>query len=556
MKKRMPLIMAATLLSTFVMGAATGHAEETTTKRSAVRTVNDNIETASIKYTEKSVQEYVEQLIADESITVSNVTMTGSKEAIAAFNNGKSSLGIDSGVLLSTGRVQSTKFDLGEKGDKDIESLINGTSFDAIALEFDFVSKYSNVTMNYVFGSKEYIDFASGSFNDVFGFFIDGVNQAFIPNTNDLVSIKTVNSKINSQYFIDNADKHLGKLPATDFGGVTTPLPINVQVTPNKSHHIKIVIADVKDAIGDSFIGLSDKSLRSTGRVNINYTDADGKKIAEPTVINGAIGEAYTAKEKTIDGYKFSHWNGESSGKIGESVTDITAVYTRTDSFHINFSTNGGTSVTSLAVAPNGVATKPTDPVKDGYIFDGWYTDAELTTPFDFSQPITKDVELFAKWKKENASGGTDTGSGTPTADKFKVTFNTNDGSKIPTQEIEAGELLIQPTDPTRTGYAFKGWFTDEKLTTAFDFTKPITADITLYAKWEKTTGTGNSTSTGGNTTSGLANSSKNSTTSGKNLPSTGEIVQSGLVFAGLALAVGLSFIVYTKNFKPSKKRK
>lgn len=339
---------------------------------------------------------------------------------------------------------------------------------------------------------------------------------------------------------------------------MTTPLPINVQLTTNKSHHIKIVIDDVKDAIGDSFIGLSDKSLRSTGRVNINYTDADVKKIAEPTVINGAIGEAYTAKEKTIDGYKFSHWNGESSGKVGESVTDITAVYTRTDSFHINFSTNGGTSVTSLAVAPNGVATKPTDPVKDGYVFDGWYTDAELTTPFDFSQPITKDVELFAKWKKETTSGGSDTdnGSGIPTSDKFKVTFNTNDGSKIPTQEIEAGELLIQPTDPTRTGYAFKGWFTDEKLTTAFDFTKPITADITLYAKWEKTTGTGNSTSTGGNTTSGLANSSKNSTTSGKNLPSTGEIVQSGLVFAGLALAMGLSFIIYTKNFKPSKKRK
>ncbi len=65
------------------------------------------------------------------------------------------------------------------------------------------------------------------------------------------------------------------------------------------------------------------------------------------------------------------------------------------------------------------------------------------------------------------------------------VMFNTQGGGAIPTQAVEAGGLAKEPDSPTREGYVFNGWFTDQACTQAFDFTTPISGDITLWAKWE-----------------------------------------------------------------------
>lgn len=64
------------------------------------------------------------------------------------------------------------------------------------------------------------------------------------------------------------------------------------------------------------------------------------------------------------------------------------------------------------------------------------------------------------------------------------VTFNSNGGSDVPGQ-IRANAAATKPADPTRSGYVFAGWYTDEACTAAYDFTKPVTDNITLYAKWE-----------------------------------------------------------------------
>ena len=65
------------------------------------------------------------------------------------------------------------------------------------------------------------------------------------------------------------------------------------------------------------------------------------------------------------------------------------------------------------------------------------------------------------------------------------MTYKANNGEEdvvLPTIE---GEKVEKPEDPTKEGFNFKGWFSDEALTKAYDFDTTVTGDVTLYAKWE-----------------------------------------------------------------------
>lgn len=66
------------------------------------------------------------------------------------------------------------------------------------------------------------------------------------------------------------------------------------------------------------------------------------------------------------------------------------------------------------------------------------------------------------------------------------MTFDSNGGSTLEPVEIENGKTLTEQEAPTKDGYRFDGWYTDSELTQSFDFSTPITADMTLYAKWAK----------------------------------------------------------------------
>lgn len=70
----------------------------------------------------------------------------------------------------------------------------------------------------------------------------------------------------------------------------------------------------------------------------------------------------------------------------------------------------------------------------------------------------------------------------------YTITFETNGGSKIDPIQIGEGFLLKKPQDPTKTDHAFVGWYTDTNLTKAYDFDDAVVGNMTLYAKWEKTT--------------------------------------------------------------------
>ena len=178
-----------------------------------------------------------------------------------------------------------------------------------------------------------------------------------------------------------------------------------------------------------------------------------------------------------------------------------------TTTFTVTFNSKGGSAVENQAVNSGELASKPTDPTREGHVFQGWYKEEAYTNEFDFatetvgeggtatqpanptrtgyafkgrytentfknvfsfSTPITYHTTLYAKWVKV-----------------YTVTFNTDAGSTIAPISVEDGSNATQPADPTREGYNFGGWFKDVAYMSAFDFTtETITADIILYAKW------------------------------------------------------------------------
>ena len=72
------------------------------------------------------------------------------------------------------------------------------------------------------------------------------------------------------------------------------------------------------------------------------------------------------------------------------------------------------------------------------------------------------------------------------TAKDYTVTYESNGGSTVPSQTVKYNETANKPADPTKSGYTFAGWYTEEKLTNKYDFATPATGNITLYAKWTR----------------------------------------------------------------------
>ncbi len=113
----------------------------------------------------------------------------------------------------------------------------------------------------------------------------------------------------------------------------------------------------------------------------------------------------------------------------------------------------------------------PTVPVKEHYIFIGWYANAKTTVMYDFNTPVTENLSLTARYVAiENP--------------KHEVIFLQSDGSQYGgTQLVEEGQNAIVPGTPYRDGYTFVGWV-DDSTGEAFDFTKPVTSDLTIRAQF------------------------------------------------------------------------
>ena len=120
-------------------------------------------------------------------------------------------------------------------------------------------------------------------------------------------------------------------------------------------------------------------------------------------------------------------------------------------------------------IVPNGdLFVSPVVPPKGAEAFKAWYKDEALTTEWNMADPVISDITLYAKY----AEGKT-------------VTFDSNGGSEVASQFIAVGNTATQPENPTYDENPFLGWFTDNgTFENAYDFSAPVTENITLYANW------------------------------------------------------------------------
>lgn len=177
--------------------------------------------------------------------------------------------------------------------------------------------------------------------------------------------------------------------------------------------------------------------------------------------------------EPTKENYTFAGWyNGNEKFDFTTVPTGdvtLTAKWTAND-YYVSFVTEHGDPPTSQNVKYNGTANDPGKLSEDGYTFIGWYTDDTYDTEFDFTQPITGNTTVYAKW----------------TAKDYEVSFITEHGKTPTSQNVPYNKTATNPGELTAEGYTFIGWYTDHTCTTEFDFSTPTTGDTKVYAKWEK----------------------------------------------------------------------
>jgi|GEM_PF-6728029 len=220
--------------------------------------------------------------------TISNVTFTGDVAGSGSFSSGTGNVGLESGIVLSSGRsvdvtgpnvLDNTTTDFGLLGDSDLDSLIPGfTTFDATVLEFDFecptgTSGGDVISFRYVFTSEEYNEFVNSPYNDVFGFFLNGTNIALLPDGVTPVSINNVNNGYsgggglpgtfpsNPAYYINNDLNDGGPFVDIEADGLTVVLGAESSINPGVANHLRLAIADAGDHVLDSWVFIEEGSF-------------------------------------------------------------------------------------------------------------------------------------------------------------------------------------------------------------------------------------------------------------------------------------------------------
>lgn len=151
----------------------------------------------------------------------------------------------------------------------------------------------------------------------------------------------------------------------------------------------------------------------------------------------------------------------------------------------VNFETNGGSFVAKQLLANGTTVTEPTNPTKSGWTFAGWYTDAGLTSAFNFTTAINTDTTLYAKWTQNGGGGSSST--------TYTVSFDANGGtgSMAPVSGVSGNYTLPACTFTAPTGKIFKGWATTSTGTPISTTSVSISTNVTLYAIWGTDSATG-----------------------------------------------------------------
>lgn len=217
------------------------------------------------------------EAIFGQGIEVLDATYTGAPGASGIYSKGDqvapNITPSSTGVILSTGTVTDftqssgdpnrsagTSTDHENPGDADLTAIANTQTYDAAILEVEFVPIGSEITMQVVFSSEEYLEYVNSGFNDAVGVFVNGEKAELTVGDGD-ITINNINTTSNQNLYLDNprdSDPF-----NTEMDGLTVTMTLKATVEPEAKNTIKIAIADGGDGIYDSNLLIAGDSVQS-----------------------------------------------------------------------------------------------------------------------------------------------------------------------------------------------------------------------------------------------------------------------------------------------------
>ena len=199
----------------------------------------------------------------------------------------------------------------------------------------------------------------------------------------------------------------------------------------------------------------------SNGGTGVNVlTKNYGSDITEPSSFNeGYIFDGWCTDITLNDTFVFESMPAEDITLYARWIYNL---------FTINFESNGGSETPSITQEGSSNILMPSKPIKLGYTFAGWYIDESLATEYIFDVMSTEDTTLYADWG----------------INQYIISFLANGGTEVHSIIYDYDSILSVPIEPIKEGYTFRGWYSDERLTTSYNFDKMPAEDIILYARW------------------------------------------------------------------------
>ncbi|EAQ25377.1 MULTISPECIES: Hint domain-containing protein [unclassified Roseovarius] len=218
------------------------------------------------------------QTIFGDGVEVISASYTGDRDSSGIYSNGDAiSPGVvpsDTGVMFSTGDLRgftnnnffqsnqsanTTTTSSGPNGVADFNAAAGAQTYDASFLDVDFIPTGDVMTMQFVFSSEEYPEFAVGAFQDFFGVWINGSLVPLSVGDGD-IDPNNLNGGSNSNLFINNTQDQFN----TEMDGFTVTMTLTIPVNSGEVNSIRIGIADVTDANYDSTVLIAANSVQTT----------------------------------------------------------------------------------------------------------------------------------------------------------------------------------------------------------------------------------------------------------------------------------------------------
>ena len=192
----------------------------------------------------------------------------------------------------------------------------------------------------------------------------------------------------------------------------------------------------------------------NTNKYTITFDTNGGSEIAPITQDYGT--EITAPDNPTRKGYTFKGWDKEIPETMPAENMTVKAQW-KINQYTITFDTNGGSEIAPITQDYGTEITAPDNPTRKGYTFKGWDKEIPETMP-------AENMTVKAQWK----------------INQYTITFDTNGGSEIAPITQDYGTEITVPDNPTRKGYAFRGW--DKEIPE----TMPA-ENITITARWRDT---------------------------------------------------------------------